>query len=62
MIYKHTKTGNLYSYIAVANKCDNKKFPKMVVYQSLNDGNIYSRPYKDFFTSFSVLRDNNANS
>ncbi|HAV5681807.1 DUF1653 domain-containing protein [Acinetobacter baumannii] len=54
MIYKHNKTGNLYCLIATANKCDNEKFPKMVVYQSLADGNIYARPYKDFFNAFSV--------
>lgn len=55
MIYKHNKTGNLYSVIAVANKCDNEKFPKMMVYQSLNDGQIYARPHKDFFNAFTVV-------
>lgn len=54
MIYKHNKTGNLYSLVAIANKCDNEKFPKMVVYQSLSDGNVYARPYKDFFNAFSI--------
>ena len=54
MIYKQNKTGNLYRFIATANKCDNEKFPKMVIYQSLSDGNIYARPYKDFFNAFSV--------
>ena len=55
MIYRHNKTGNLYSYIATANKCNNEKFPKMAVYQSLVDGEIYTRPHLDFFNSFTVI-------
>lgn len=55
MIYKHNKTGNLYSLITVANKCDNDKFPKMMVYQSLNDGQIYARPHKAFLNSFTFV-------
>ena len=55
MIYKHNKIWNLYSLITVANKCDNDKFPKMMVYQILNDGQIYARPYKDFFNAFTLV-------
>jgi hypothetical protein len=55
MIYKYNKTWNIYSVITVANKCDNDKFPKMMVYQSLNDGQIYARPHKDFLNAFTLL-------
>ena len=55
MIYKHNKTGNLYSYIATANKCNKEKFPKMAVYQSLNDGSVYARPYRDFANAFTMV-------
>lgn len=57
MIYKHNKTGNLYCFIVAANKCDNEKFPKMAVYQSLNDGSVYARPYRDFLNSFTLVSD-----
>ncbi len=55
MIYKHNKTGNLYIVITIANQCDSEKFPKMMVYQSLNDGHVYARPHKDFLNAFTLL-------
>lgn len=58
MIYKHIKTGNLYCFIATANKCDNERFPKMAVYQSINDGSVYARPYRDFMNSFVKVAEN----
>lgn len=56
MKYKHIKTGNIYELLNIANECDNEKFPKMAVYQNVNDGHVYAHPFQDFMKSFVFCR------
>lgn len=49
----HKKTGSKYRIVVVANKNSGREgFPKMVVYISMNDGEIYARPYSEFVEKF----------
>lgn len=59
MRYKHLKTGNIYQLINIANECNTEKFPKMAVYFSENDGNVYARPFKDFLEKFEFVGGSN---
>ena len=52
--FKHMTSGNLYRIIAMANDCDSEKFPRTIVYKSLGDGSVYSRPYLDFLKHFKL--------
>lgn len=55
MKYKHKKTGNIYELINIANECNTDKFPRMVVYFSTVDGNVYARPFDDFMNAFEFI-------
>ena len=55
--FKHTKTGNIYGLLMIANAAttDGVKFPVTAVYQSIADDRIWCRPIRDFKDKFTKV-------
>lgn len=56
--YQHLKTGNLYRKLFHTNIGSTKEgFPETVVYQSVSNGKIYSRPLVEFEEKFKEVEE-----
>lgn len=55
-ITKHVKTGKHYVVLMLTNieTSDSSKFPVTVVYRCLETGNVWSRPFSEFSSKFSI--------
>ncbi len=54
-LWKHYK-GNLYEIVCVTNLPNEERYPLTIVYKTVANGNLWSRPYSDWYRSFEMAK------